>query len=241
MEEEVLRNKLYSYIFYVTSVVVLLSAMLFRDLYLVVVVAILMFVSAAYFKSGHVINNLLIKKSKLIEIYNGYVLSKNLTSAVKKVGSSNLGVSIALLNVTRELESRPEQFRQILESVKEPFEFSIGLVEVDRTRLIEGLETRRRMKEITLTRMSQKSYDKINKTRREMDLIEDEIKNVKGGSKSFNVILRIKTTSLAKEVSEAAREASDNLSKVANAFSTSFGLEYEILRGEKLLQALEVN
>lgn len=240
MEEHIIKDKLYSYLFYVMAVVIFVASVLFHNLYGLVIVAFIVFVAAVYFKSGHIINNLLIKRSKLIEVYNGYSLMKDLSAAVKRVGNSYLGVSIAVLNITRELEGRTEQFKQVLESTKEPFEFCIGLIEIDRTRLLDSLQAKRRMKEIALTRIPQKSYDKANKVKREMEMIENEIRNVQGSGKSFEVSLKLKSTAISRDEAEAGREAAENLVKVANTFSTSFGLEYEILKGEDLLDAVEV-
>jgi hypothetical protein len=101
MEEHESLNRIYSYLFYGGSLAMLASAFFFSNIYLVVAAILLCSASAAYMKSGHILNNLLLKHSRIIEVCNGYKLAPQTDSAVKRIGKSYQGLSIALLDISR--------------------------------------------------------------------------------------------------------------------------------------------
>ena len=70
MEEINRLNKLYSYAFYSLALLVLIASAIANSGY-ALISAILLLLSAIYLNSGHMINNMLIKRSKVIMIKNG--------------------------------------------------------------------------------------------------------------------------------------------------------------------------
>jgi hypothetical protein len=240
VEENRLKNRFYSYLFYGTAILVFFASLFFGNAFLLLITAILLLLCAVYFNSGHIVNNLLVKRSKIIEVYNEYRLSNDLYSASKKVGDSYRSVSIAMLRFDNNASIKPETFKSILEGLKVPFEFGINIAEVDRKRLIESLSTKKRMLEISLSRLDSRAYDKINHVKSEIEILENDIKGILGGGKSFNIAIKLKTASASQDLFEAEREAKRNIESLANSFATALGVEYEIVKGESLLEAVEV-
>ena len=240
MEEHTLRNRLYAYLFYGLAALALASSLFFYNAYLLAFSIVLMLISAVYYNSGHIINNILLKRSLIIETYNGYSLSDDLYSAVKMVGDGNYSVSMATLRLNRGAEAENSKVLSLLEGLDQPFEFIIQLREVNKKSLLESLETKRRMKEIAFNRITG-SYDKANELKREISVIEQEIVNIRGNGKALEVLIRLKTTSVSVDKSEAARSSARNIEHIANSFSTMLNASCEILKGEALLSALEVS
>ncbi len=234
-------NRLYSYLFYAVGVLCLVCAAFFSNLYLIALTSVLLLFSALYMNSGHIINNILIRRSNIIEIYNGYKLSNGLDSAVKKIGNEYFAVSVALLMIEKANGASHETIRSLVESIHEPFEFGILLKEADRKRLLEGIEVKRRMKEISLSRIDPKQQDKINALRREIDILGVEIENITKSGKALDVIVKLSSFAKSEVEAEASRESAASIRHIADAFSASLGMDYEILRGEELLGFLEVN
>lgn len=238
MQEFERTNHIYSYLFYGTALLIIMLSLFVYNAAVIFTIAAMMVLSSVYLNSGHILNNLLIKRSKIIEVYNNYRLAENLNAAVRRSGNYYHGTSVSILRVNREVGGQADLIRSILESVREPFEFSLRMNEVNRNRLIESLETKRRVKEIALSRAGQKQYDKMNKLKREIAVLENDINNVIKGGKSFETIIKLRTFYVSDNQNEAGREAYRNLIRISDIFATSLGLEYEVVRSEKLLEVV---
>jgi len=81
---ETLGDKLFAYSFYAISICSLLFSLLFGSALLAFLALVIALLSIIYLHAGKLINNLLIKNSRVILLSNGYELSNNLYSAVKK-------------------------------------------------------------------------------------------------------------------------------------------------------------
>ncbi len=230
-------NKLYSYAFYAAGVAAIIAAATLSNGIFLVSGALLVLIAAIYLNSGHMVNNLLIKKSKMILIQNGYQLGRSLSSAVRKDGDSYTGVSIAIFSITKAVDGR-DAFEPIINNIRDPFEFSVSMKEVDKQRLVESLETKKRMKEIHLSRVNPKTYNKANQIRKELEIINKEIANITKGDKSLEIIVKLKSIKASKDRIEAELEPPKSLARIANAFCTALGLDYRMLSGEELMENL---
>lgn len=241
MQENEIVNKIYSYIFYALGVLSLICGVFLSNVYLIALTGILLLFSAVYFNSGHIVNNILIRRSNVIEIYNEYRLSTSLDSVVKKAGNEYRAVSIALLIIGKANNATHDVIEGLMEGIHEPFEFGILLREADRKRMIEALEVKRRMKEIVLSRLEPKHQDRINGLRREIDILSTEIQSIRKGGKALDVIVKLSSFGSAENEVEASREAANSIKHIADSFSAALGVEYELLKGEELLDFLEVS
>ncbi|MDE1861122.1 MAG: hypothetical protein KGH72_05415 [Candidatus Micrarchaeota archaeon] len=240
MQEHERTNRIYSYFIYSASALMLMTAIALYNWVFLLLSAFMLLVSVAYLHTGHMINNYLIRRSKVIEIYNGYKLGQDLGYVTKRVGAAYRGVAVAILEPDRKLEGKDISITNLLETIKDPFEFAIALKQIDKKALVEPLETKRRMKEIELSRASAASYAKINKLKREMELLESEINHLVKSGNSFEILVRIKATTVSESEIEAGKEAARSLDSIAGKFAATFGVDYEILKGERLLNELEM-
>jgi hypothetical protein len=234
MEQNTLDNKFYYYLFYALSATIAILSIISYNEYLIILSSLLLLTAAILLHSGHIVNNALIKRSKIIEINNGYRLNQNLTSASKRIGKTYVSIAIAIIRPRSGFNYKSEAMKELLESVKEPFELSISLSEVDKKRIIDSLETKRRVKEIAMSRLKSNSYDKINNLKRHIELIDNEMANISAGGKSFDVSIRLTAISKSDSAYESELSASKNIEMLANKFSASMGVDYEIVKGEEL-------
>ena len=239
MEEKELLNKAYSYLFYVTAVLIFIASIFFFSLPGIIISAVLLLLAAVYYSSGHIINNLLIKRSNVIEIYNGYSLSSDLLAASRRIGSSHMGIAISSLTLSKSSPDGRDSIKSILDNLEEPFEFCIDAKQVDKKAVLDALETKRRMKEIAISKINSRSYDKLSEAKRELNVFDGEIESIRDSGRSFQLAIKLKARAIASNESEACSAAYRNLEKVSASFSSVLGLEYEVLKGEALLDALE--
>lgn len=235
MDEISLYNKMYFWLFYALSAAIMLLSIISYNIYLIVLSSSTLLIAAIALHSGHLINNFAIKKANIIEIKNGYKLSQNLVSASRRLGKSYDSVAVAILRPRIGFNYNGEKMRELLESAKEPFEFSISINEIDKKRILDSLETKRRVKEISISRLKPNSYDKINNLRRQIEIIDNEIANMGSGGKSFEVSIKIKTFSSSDSEYDSELTAAKNIETLANKFSAAIGVDYEIVKGESML------
>ncbi len=235
MKEKDLGSKIYSYAFYSTAVAVAIISMVIGSYAGAVASSILLLCSALYFKSGHIINNALVRGSRIVEIYNGYKLNSNLASLTRRMGPSYESISIAILRFDGIVDSTSSTMLSLLESIREPFEYSFSAVQIDKKKLIDALDTKRRMKEIALSRVNADKYDKSNEIKREIQFINSEIDSIRKGGKAFDTYVWLKTRVSAVSEAEAARQSIRSLERICDSFLATTKLGSDILRGEELL------
>lgn len=237
MQELYNRNKAHSYLFYVIAILFLLSSIFFKSVLAFVLSSFILLVSVAYYRSGHIINNMLLERGTVIESSNSFKLGYRARAAARMENGSYLGIAIAVLYPKEDTKAEQVRVTELLESIKQPFEYCIGLAEVDKSKIIDSLEEKRRLKEIAISRM-EKRYDKINGATREIEVLTKEINDIKASGKSYVTSIKIKALSNEANEFAACREAYDSLIGITNAFSASIGIDYRILSGEELASSI---
>ena len=238
MDKKTEDKKVYAYMLYGLGAFTILCSVFFSNMYLVVFTSIMIFSSVVYFNSGHIINNLILRKSAIIEMCNGFWLSHNLNSMVKKTDEGYVAVAMAVIipEGTKLIDNG--RVKEIIESIRLPFEFRITLTEVDSKRLCDAIETKRRMKEILLSRTDPGKHDKINSLKREIDILESEMGSIKSGGRALDMFVRIFAFANSESEFEASREAYSNIMQIGDSFSAALGVKYEIVRGEELVNLI---
>ena len=166
-----LQNRGYSYAVYAAAIVTLASGVLLRNAYLLAADALLLLCSVAYLNSGHIINNMVLRKGKAIEVCMGYSLSEDLRSMVKARENAHTAISCVVVR-SNGAERNGELLGTLVRNTDFPFEFSVGMEGINQGKVLDKLEEKRRMKEIEIARCDAKRYDRINVLRRELVLAE---------------------------------------------------------------------
>ncbi len=240
MDEKELVNRLYSFLFYGCAVLLGLLSLVTGNYIVIPFSCICLLFSGICMNSGHLINNLLIKHSKIIEKNNGYSLNPNLCSMTLKEGSTYRGISIARLSFEGTAKSDQSSLKALIESIQEPFTFSITMARADKKRMLDILDNKRRMKEIEVTKVRPDKQDKINGLRREAMALETEMESIRSSGKAFEISLILKAMGSAPTATEAARISAKSLERICDAFAATTKLNYEILKGEVLLSCAGV-
>ena len=228
-------NKNDFYMVYVLSAAIFIAALVISNTAILFASSLVLLFAVLMMHSGHIINNLMIKKSKIIVMSGNYRISQNLSSISRKEGELFRSVSIALLKPRAGSEAKSHSLKDLLDSMNEHFEFSVELAEADKTKILENLRTKLRMKEIALSRIGERPQDKANFLRRQIDLINGDISSLASGGKSFQFVIRIKSICTSDDQDDAESYSARSIEILANKFSASLGLDYDILHGETLL------
>ena len=238
MDDPRSNNRIYAYMIYAVSIGVLALSLLSYNLLGIIVVATLAFLSVAYMNSGHIINSVAMKRLRVIEICGGYHVSGSTHSAIKRNGSMYNSVSVAVLKPNSKIEGQSRIFEELLDKIKIPFEFSISVRKLDRKKVIESLETRRRMKELELSRSDGPDYKSASMIKRQIRAIENEISIISEGNEPIEALVKLKSFASGETEAEAARMSFRQLEQIANLVASSFKLDYVIATGEDILDLL---
>ena len=239
MDREAQDKKMYAYMFYGLGAFTILCSVFFSNMYLVIFTVAMIFSSVVYFNSGHIINNLILKRSAIIEMCNGFWLSHTLNSMIKKTDEGYIAVATAVIIPEDKKRIDHDRVKEVIESIRLPFEFRITLREVDTKRLYDTIDTKRRMKEILLSRTDPGKHDKVNSLKREIDILESEINSIRSGGRALDMFIRVFAFVNSGSEIEASREAYSNIMQIGDSFSAALGVKYEIASGEKLVNLIQ--
>ena len=217
------------------SIATFIASLISANAAVLAISSMILLSSVILLHSGHIINNILVKKSKIIEISGNYRLSQNLNSISRNENGLFKSMSMALLWPRQSSQIKGDSVRDLLDSLTEHFAFSIELLEVDKTKILENLKTKLRMKEIALSRIDASAHDKANALRRQIDLINGDISNLASAGKSFQFAIKLMSICVSESQAEAESSSSKNIEIIANKFSAALGIDHEILSGERLL------
>lgn len=228
-------EKVFAYSFYAISILSIIISLAFGGAVLALLAAIFSFLSVLYLYSGKIINNIIIKNTHALVVARDYQLGGNLYSAFRRKGNVFESVSVAVLVINSPLSNQSFAFEQLLSRVKVPFEYSIEMKEFNRKRLVEDLETKLHMKEIELANAESSKPKEVNRIKREIGVIEDEIKALSSGSTPFDVKFKIRCRYESSSLLDAVSTSQKNAEYVATLFSNIFNAGYILLKGEELL------
>ena len=238
MEEIDFWNKVFSYLFYISAILLSVVSIIFSNAVIFLLSVISIIFAAVYFRSGHILNNFLIKHSRVIEIKNGYFIGSNQISAIRRQNVGYLSVSIALLRIEKTYQDRNSLVFNAIENAHEAFDFTVSVREMNRRKILEMLETKLKIKEIYLKKINPGKYDKINSVKREIEIIRNEISNFKKSESSFDIAIKISSFAESTDSFEASSESGKKIEKIAAIFSSALNADYDILSGEALLNAI---
>ncbi|MGI0141982.1 MAG: hypothetical protein ACREBF_05050 [Candidatus Micrarchaeales archaeon] len=224
------------YLIYAAFAIMLLLSIALSSATALIVSACVFLAAIAYSKSSHIINPILAKKSGIVLVSEGYRLSENTKVAVKGGSPNYSAVSIALLTPNSKVTNGSEKFEDILSKCRYPFEFCIHVAETDIKKVVDNLQTKRRIKEIELSKTPDAKPDSSNKLRREIAIIEGELFEITKGQRPTAVLLKLRSRARGRSEGEAANAALSQIEKLCNMFSATYNLGCAILSGEELLQ-----
>ncbi|MDE1846161.1 MAG: hypothetical protein KGH53_02685 [Candidatus Micrarchaeota archaeon] len=216
----------------------ILLSIVFESAPLLLLSLISLLLAVAYSKSSHIINPILVRKFGIVLIGGSYRLSENLRVAVC---DSELGYKArcaALLIPNLRISGDASKFEEILSKTKFPFEFSISVRELNLKKLIEGFETKRRMKELEIARTPKSRPEEISRLRRELGLIEGELAAISKGSMPISVGAKVSCTASGASESEAGNSALLRVEQLCAIFSATYNIDFRHLSGEELLESI---
>ena len=193
-------------------------------------------VSLAIYGFWDIIESLIYRRTSASMPIGGYELSGRRDSAVRYRNGRYLAVSVAELKPLREGRVGIEELEGIISRLSTPFTFTVAVERLDRLKIINGLKTRRAMKELELSRME--PHQKAAALRREIEQIEIDISAVESLPAPLSLSYYLAVSSLSRERTIAERLSAENLRLLSGAFDAAGGFSSSVVVGNELARLL---
>ncbi|MDE1869794.1 MAG: hypothetical protein KGH71_02290 [Candidatus Micrarchaeota archaeon] len=191
-----------------------------------------------YSKSSHILNPLIARKFGMVLVTEGYRLSENLRVAIKETSSGYHALCVALMTPSSRITADGSKFEELLLKARFPFEFCLYVQEINPKRILDSFETKRRIKEIELSRVPHSKSEESSRIRRELSMLEGEIAQITKGSLPIGIGIRLKCSALGASEGEAANFAISRIDQLCSLFGASYNLSFRHLSGEELLGSI---
>ncbi len=191
------------------------------------------------YKLWDVFENLIIRKTGVIQLVGDYQFEGERVSAIRKTGGSFNALCAAVLKDLPSKEINRENIERIVSSTNSPFRFVIQVERLNTGKIFDDLRTRRKMKEIQLSKIENRNDKNPSKSvERELELIEDELKVISSGSIPLKTSIYLMSFAKSESKFVAEEKALSQVNALAGEFSAVLGAGFEIVNGSALISIL---
>jgi hypothetical protein len=196
------------------------------------------------YKLHYVFDAIIFKRSNLIQVIEGCELGGERTTAIRRLSGSFCATAAAFIDNTKSNERiEREKIENMISNSQCQFRFVVQVEKVDIAKLLDKLHTKRSMKEIELSRLSnagqKNNFLRINALKREIEHIENEMARISTGGAPLKVSQYIMTSAISKNRFIAQERAKSQIRELASEFGALLGSKSEILSGNELLDILK--
>jgi cell division protein FtsB len=229
------------YIFYIgiTSCILLVAvgAIILNVIIVSAALLIIGFLTIVY-KAWYLIEAIVFSHTNIVERYGSYELSGERNTAIIQNEGNFTAIAAALVtSVSR--HPTQQEFESMISKIDFPFSFATSIKRADSSNLLKSLQTRYSMLEIKLDRLIAEgaSQRKISSLKREMAILEEEIKTMQSG-KQLKLYRFISTYATSQSKIAAQAKALSQLDSIMSGFSVLLGAKLSTLSGSELAKAI---
>ncbi len=191
-------------------------------------------------KGWDIIEPMLLKRSGMVQILNGYELSGDRKVAVLAAGNGFTATAAALLDTSKTRELDRERLEEIIGRAGVPFKLVMIARPLDTSKVLDRLRTAQYRTEIELSRMYGNGADevKIRHAKAKLGAIEEDISSITSGKAPLKVLHYVMHAAHSTGRFMAQEEAISGLAALAGAFDAALGTRSKVLAGGELMDAL---
>ncbi len=221
------------------------ASILLLNFVLVVFSSIMILLAVITYKLWYVFDALMFKHTSLVEIFDGYELSRDRSTAIRRIGERVSSSAVAALGVGKEVGVLEKHaIENVVAHVSYPFKFVMQVERLNIEKMTDVLHTRRSMKEIELSRLdtgSGKHVLRANQLKRELEQLEQDIKAISSGETPVRLVYYIMTSAVSDTFYDAEERAKSQIRELGSQFDALLKSKSKVLSGDDLLQALKMD
>lgn len=231
--------------YYIALVLTFLTAASILTLNIIIILLTLLVSGAlvAFYKLSYIVEAVIFKKTNLIQMIENCELSGDRVTTIRRLNGKFCATAVAFLeNSTNEVVDR-EKVENVIANSHATFRFVMQVEKVDINKLLDKLHTRRSMKEIELSRLTDPATKvnilKTNSLKREIEQVEHDIEKISIGGAPLKVAQYIMTSAISESKLTAQERAKSQLRELVSEFGALIGVKSYILSGNDLVQILK--
>ena len=221
--------------------VALVLSIITLNSYAIAIASVSLLLVLSLYKLWYLIEPLIIKKTNIIQIIGGYELSGSRNSAVRSTAKGFCATAAAALEPPKTDVER-DRIEEVISRTNAPFKFILQLERLNSKRISERLQTKRAMKEIALSKISDgesiRNAQKIRTLKREIEQLEQDINAISSGSSPVRLAQYILCSAYAESKYLAEEKARSQLKDISGQFGALIGSQPRLLEGNELLNLL---
>ena len=182
------------------------------------------------------------RHTTLIQIMGKYELCGDRQSAIYREGGKFTAITAAILDVQSDEGLDKGKVENIISHISCPFKFVTQTERINLDKISDSLLTKRSTLEIKLSRLDQsksKEMMQINRLKREMEVIDRELKALTTGSTPLNVAHYIITSGTSGSSLGAEEKAKMQIRSLCSQFEAALKSKSKPVTGEELIALLE--
>ncbi len=234
------KDSLIFYLLLALSVITAIASILTFNIFVIVTTGILVLASVTVYKLWYIIDSVVFRRSNLIELFNGYELSKDRNSAIRRIDDKISSTTAALLNIDKEHALEKADIENIIAHISYPFKFVMQVEKLNVHKITDKLQTERSLKEIELSRLDNaRSSVRINQLKRELELLQHDINAIKTGDTPIKLTRYVLTTSVSDTFYDAEEKAKSQIRELSSQFDALLKSKSKIVTGNELVELLQ--
>lgn len=188
-----------------------------------------------------IIESYIFRHSNTVQILGKYELCGDRQSAIYREGSRFTAISAAILDVQGDEGLDRGKVENIISHISCPFKFVTQTERINLDKISDNLLTKRGVLEIKLSRLDQsnKHMMQMNRIKREMEVIDRELKALTTGSTPLNVAHYIITSAISGSALGAEEKAKMQIRSLCSQFEAALKSRSKPVSGEELVALLE--
>jgi hypothetical protein len=195
-------------------------------------------------KLWYAVEAAMFKRTNLIQVLGNQQLSGDRAAATRAVKGGFVATAVALLRGDAKEELDRKKIENVIMHLDYPFKFVLNVEKINTDKLLDRLQTKRSMKEIELARLSRNGREanpaKAGSLKREIEQIEHDIMSMNSGM-PLRLARYIATSARSESRFVAEERAKSQVRELASEFGALLNSDPQVLGGNELLDALEID
>jgi hypothetical protein len=189
-----------------------------------------------------IIEAYIFRHTNIVQVLGKYELCGDRQSALYREGGKFTAISAAILDIQGDESLDRGKIENIISHISCPFKFVTQTERINLDKISDSLLTKRSTIEIKLSRLDQSSNShmiQINRLKREMEVVDRELKALTTGSTPLNVAHYIITSGVSGSALGAEEKAKMQIRGLCSQFEAALKSKSKPVYGEELVALLE--
>lgn len=232
-------NKIVIYLIIAIGFGACVASLLTLNLYLIILCSVVSMTSIFLYKLWDVFEAIVIKKTNVVQLLGNYEIEGERLSATRSTIKGFSATAAAILKCPPTREISRDSIERIIASSNSPFRLVVQAQRLDESKIVDNLKTRRRMKEIALSKAkAERSDSSLKMIEREIEVLENEIKAISSGSTPIETSIYLITSAVSGSKFAAQERAIAQAKELSGEFSAVLGAGFDLVSGSELIRLL---